>query len=121
MHRPGVELAISRSRVRRPNHYITEPLEVWQEIELETDKWSVMYVRWERETRHQSPQELLHQLIKLNSWKLDSTYLLAYILRDKCHTPDFCTREDLQSQQKFLLLLLSLLKMPKALLIHNRS
>ena len=26
MHRPGVELAISRSQVRRPNHYTTEPL-----------------------------------------------------------------------------------------------
>jgi len=25
MHRPGVELAISRSQVRRPNHYTTEP------------------------------------------------------------------------------------------------
>jgi len=25
MHRPGVELAIFRSRVRRPNHYTTEP------------------------------------------------------------------------------------------------
>jgi len=25
MHRPGVEHAISRSRVRRPNHYTTEP------------------------------------------------------------------------------------------------
>ena len=25
MHRPGVELAISRSHVRRPNHYTTEP------------------------------------------------------------------------------------------------
>ena len=24
-HRPGVELAISRSQVRRPNHYTTEP------------------------------------------------------------------------------------------------
>ena len=28
MHRPGVELAISRSQVRRPNHYTTEP--TWQ-------------------------------------------------------------------------------------------
>jgi len=26
MHRPGVELAVSRSQVRRPNHYATEPL-----------------------------------------------------------------------------------------------
>ena len=26
MHRPGVELAIFRSRVRRSNHYTTEPL-----------------------------------------------------------------------------------------------
>ena len=25
MHRPGVELAISRSRIRRPNHYTIEP------------------------------------------------------------------------------------------------
>jgi len=25
MHRPGVELANSRSQVRRPNHYTTEP------------------------------------------------------------------------------------------------
>jgi len=25
MHRPGVELAISQSQVRRPNHYTTEP------------------------------------------------------------------------------------------------
>jgi len=25
MHRPGVELATSRSQVRRPNHYTTEP------------------------------------------------------------------------------------------------
>ena len=25
MHRPRVELAISRSRVRHPNHYTTEP------------------------------------------------------------------------------------------------
>jgi len=25
MYRPGVELAISRSQVRRPNHYTTEP------------------------------------------------------------------------------------------------
>jgi len=25
MHRPAVELAISRSRVRRPNHHTTEP------------------------------------------------------------------------------------------------
>jgi len=25
MHRPGVELAISRSQVQRPNHYTTEP------------------------------------------------------------------------------------------------
>jgi len=25
MQRPGVELATSRSQVRRPNHYITEP------------------------------------------------------------------------------------------------
>jgi len=25
MHRPGVELAIFRSQVRRPNHYTTEP------------------------------------------------------------------------------------------------
>ena len=28
MHRPGVELAIFRSQVRRPNHYTTEPPEL---------------------------------------------------------------------------------------------
>jgi len=27
MHRPGVELATFRSRVRRPNHYTTEAVE----------------------------------------------------------------------------------------------
>ena len=26
MHRPGVELAVFRLQVRRPNHYTTEPL-----------------------------------------------------------------------------------------------
>ena len=30
MHGPGVELAISRSQVRRPNHYTTEPLRTQQ-------------------------------------------------------------------------------------------
>jgi len=34
MHRPGVELAISRSLVRRPNHYTTEtPAEILQRCE----------------------------------------------------------------------------------------
>jgi len=28
MHRPGVELAIFRSLVRSPNHYITEPTQL---------------------------------------------------------------------------------------------
>jgi len=32
MHRPGVELATSRSQVRRPNHYTTEPEKVTRQL-----------------------------------------------------------------------------------------
>ena len=29
MHRPGIELAISRAQVRRPNHYTTDPPKIF--------------------------------------------------------------------------------------------
>jgi len=54
MHRPGTEFAISRSRVRRPNHYTTEP----SCHQLVMDNW----VKWFR-LNYFSPIQLAKLLV----------------------------------------------------------
>jgi len=89
MHQPGVELVISRSQVRCPNHYSVEP--PVQQHHLTSNLWTVatvstvhltnvvavLIIRWHRWKWFRPLQRIRRFLYKSTFYLL--TYLLTYL------------------------------------------